>query len=260
MLNDGHHQSGGVVERTFRGIHVTDDRITYRDSDHPLLGARASVKSPAALRRDVGAGRIQLSDATIDMVENRKSANAVFLVVAGEDFSMAVPVPIRKGSDARTFASRLNTAANRLALSSPATPVSQVSTMAERFTVTAPSLMGGNQPTKSSGSKYATMETAPSASSSTSQRAADPAAARRAASAPAAAGPKAGWYPDPTRRYSHRYWDGGRWTDHVGSNGESSVDPMPASSAVPGPRLSGAPAVTTVSGALSALFGIDQGR
>lgn len=35
----------------------------------------------------------------------------------------------------------------------------------------------------------------------------------------------AGWYPDPTGHYEHRYWDGATWTDHVATRGVSAVDP-----------------------------------
>ena len=28
-----------------------------------------------------------------------------------------------------------------------------------------------------------------------------------------------GWYPDPTGRHAERYFNFGRWTDHVGDNG-----------------------------------------
>lgn len=38
----------------------------------------------------------------------------------------------------------------------------------------------------------------------------------------------AGWYPDPTRRHQHRYWDGRAWTEHVADNGATPTDPMPA--------------------------------
>jgi hypothetical protein len=31
--------------------------------------------------------------------------------------------------------------------------------------------------------------------------------------------PVPGWYADPTRRFELRYWDGGRWTEHVGRDG-----------------------------------------
>ena len=35
----------------------------------------------------------------------------------------------------------------------------------------------------------------------------------------------AAWLADPARRYSMRYWDGLRWTQHVaGGNGERDVD------------------------------------
>jgi len=45
----------------------------------------------------------------------------------------------------------------------------------------------------------------------------------------------AGWYPDPFQRFEVRYWDGGRWTEHVGSQGATNVDPAPV---VPGPFAS----------------------
>ncbi|HYT38195.1 MAG TPA: phospholipid scramblase-related protein [Acidimicrobiia bacterium] len=35
----------------------------------------------------------------------------------------------------------------------------------------------------------------------------------------------ADWYPDPTGRHEHRYWDGSTWTEHVASHGRQSVDP-----------------------------------
>ena len=34
----------------------------------------------------------------------------------------------------------------------------------------------------------------------------------------------ADWYPDPSGRHEHRYWDGTRWTEHVASHGRQSVD------------------------------------
>jgi hypothetical protein len=33
-----------------------------------------------------------------------------------------------------------------------------------------------------------------------------------------------GWYPDPYRRHASRYWDGGRWTEHVSDGGSPTVD------------------------------------
>lgn len=39
--------------------------------------------------------------------------------------------------------------------------------------------------------------------------------------------PVAGWYPDPSGRHQHRYWDGGAWSAHVADHGVAGVDPLP---------------------------------
>jgi uncharacterized protein YxjI len=36
----------------------------------------------------------------------------------------------------------------------------------------------------------------------------------------------AGWYPDPTGTFHHRWWDGQKWTDAVATNGQQSVSPL----------------------------------
>ena len=38
----------------------------------------------------------------------------------------------------------------------------------------------------------------------------------------------ANWYPDPTGRHEHRYYDGSAWTDHVANDGIQSTDPVDA--------------------------------
>lgn len=42
----------------------------------------------------------------------------------------------------------------------------------------------------------------------------------------AASEPPAQWYPDPSGRYTHRFWDGTAWTEHVASGGQQAVDPV----------------------------------
>lgn len=43
--------------------------------------------------------------------------------------------------------------------------------------------------------------------------------------------PAANWYPDPTGRHEHRYWDGNAWTDHVSDRGVTGTDPVNAPAA-----------------------------
>ncbi|MEZ5373264.1 MAG: DUF2510 domain-containing protein [Microthrixaceae bacterium] len=240
------------MERTFRGIHVDGDRIVYRDADHPLVGARASVKTPAALRRDVAAERLVVDEATLETTNVRRARQSVYLVITGEGFTMAVPVPVRKGSDARTFASRLNTAANRLALSSPELPESEVSTIGERYSV------GTQVPPPKFDVTESTVVEHPSTSSGSSPVAAARSAARStpamAASTTTTGSGSAGWFSDPTGRYAHRYWDGQAWTEHVARNGVRGRDPVTGSGRT---GLSGSSeAAETLSGVIASLFGV----
>jgi hypothetical protein len=38
--------------------------------------------------------------------------------------------------------------------------------------------------------------------------------------------PVQGLYPDPTRRYPQRWWDGRDWTPHVSSGASTDIDPL----------------------------------
>ena len=35
----------------------------------------------------------------------------------------------------------------------------------------------------------------------------------------------AAWYPDPSKRFELRYWDGAEWTEHVARSGQLFTDP-----------------------------------
>jgi hypothetical protein len=41
---------------------------------------------------------------------------------------------------------------------------------------------------------------------------------------PAPKNTAAAWNPDPTKRHELRYWDGGRWTEHVSDQGKTATD------------------------------------
>jgi hypothetical protein len=36
------------------------------------------------------------------------------------------------------------------------------------------------------------------------------------------------WYPDPTGRHDHRWWDGAAWTAHIADAGTAGIDPLGA--------------------------------
>jgi hypothetical protein len=52
-----------------------------------------------------------------------------------------------------------------------------------------------------------------------------------------------GWFPDPTGRHDHRWWDGAAWTGHVADAGVASLDALPA------PSVATAPSALRVSAA-----------
>lgn len=61
----------------------------------------------------------------------------------------------------------------------------------------------------------------------------------------------AGWFPDPTGRHDHRWWDGGAWTSHVADAGISGLDPLPdtATAYAAAPAAPAAPAERPATGA-----------
>lgn len=55
-----------------------------------------------------------------------------------------------------------------------------------------------------------------------------------------------GWFPDPTGRHDHRWWDGAAWTAHVADTGVAGLDALdrpdaPGRSGFPGPSTASAP-------------------
>lgn len=48
-----------------------------------------------------------------------------------------------------------------------------------------------------------------------------------------------GWFPDPTGRHDHRWWDGAAWTAHVADAGVASLDALATpTEPMPAPRAS----------------------
>ena len=38
--------------------------------------------------------------------------------------------------------------------------------------------------------------------------------------------PESGWFADPSRRHTYRFWDGTRWTNQVSDGGAAGIDPV----------------------------------
>jgi hypothetical protein len=59
-----------------------------------------------------------------------------------------------------------------------------------------------------------------------------------------------GWYADPTRRHTYRFWDGATWSNQVSDGGAAGVDPVDVDEAVaaippaPGTQAPGMQATT----------------
>ena len=91
--------------------------------------------------------------------------------------------------------------------------------------------------------------TSPSTSSSAPTVSSTPPTAT-SSTAPAQAAPA--WFKDPTGRYEQRYWDGARWTDHVSTGGQPTVDAVDGSavrapaSPVNAPMTAAAPGGSTM--------------
>ena len=68
------------------------------------------------------------------------------------------------------------------------------------------------RPTSEAGTTTSTYTTTTASFPSTTQ------AATTSSAAPAA------WYPDPSKRFELRYWDGSEWTEHVARGGQQFTD------------------------------------
>ncbi len=61
-------------------------------------------------------------------------------------------------------------------------------------------------------------------STTTSGVTSDSATPATTAATPTSAATPAAWYPDPSKRFELRYWDGAEWTEHVARGGQQFTD------------------------------------
>jgi len=99
----------GLFGDSFEGITLTHDVIKYKRDGGPVAGAVARVESGADVRRRVTAARFIMLSPLIAFAA-KKQVGHVFLTVEGDGFEFAVEVPVKKESDARKFAAKINNA------------------------------------------------------------------------------------------------------------------------------------------------------
>ena len=95
----------------FAGIVLKPDTITYKGTSGPVAGATARVESGADIRRRATATRVLAIG--VFAFAMKKQVGHVFLTVEGDGFEFAVEVPVKKESDARKFAAKVNSASKR---------------------------------------------------------------------------------------------------------------------------------------------------
>jgi uncharacterized protein len=89
-----------------------------------------------------------------------------------------------------------------------------------------------------------------------------PATGEVALGRPAAAGPAAGWHPDPTGRFARRWWDGAAWTAYAGGDEADDVrwDPMAVEVPATPEPLQGGAVIAVASFAVGAVLSILASR
>jgi hypothetical protein len=93
----------------FEGISLTSDSVTYKDQGGPLAGAIARVENAADARRRVTATR--LLTIGVFAFAAKKQSGSVYLTVEHPDYQFIVEVPVKKETQARQFAVKINNAA-----------------------------------------------------------------------------------------------------------------------------------------------------
>lgn len=175
------------MRKKFEGVVLTADTIKYKRDGGPVAGARATVETDGEVVRRFTASRLLLMGPLALAFKKKKDKRGLYLLVEGDGFAFAAECDPKNGTKARKFAALINQQGSRAASSANIR-----------------SDQGTESPSTSA------VPPPPGASSPTPPPPETP----------------AGWLSDPTNRHGHRYWDGGRWTEHVSDGGDQSSDPV----------------------------------
>jgi hypothetical protein len=101
----------GLLSTSFEGVTLTRTEIKYKRQGGPVDGAVARVESGADVRSRMTATRILAIG--VFALAAKKQVGHVYLSVEGNGYEFVVEVPVKKESDARKFAAKINNAGRR---------------------------------------------------------------------------------------------------------------------------------------------------
>jgi pectate lyase len=96
---------------TFEGIALKPDSLRYKGTSGPVFGATAHVETAADVRRRITATRV-LTIGVFALAAKKQVGN-VYLTVEHPDYGFVVEIPVKKETQAREFAAKINNAAKR---------------------------------------------------------------------------------------------------------------------------------------------------
>ena len=113
QAKDAENKAKAASTGTFEGIVLKPDSLKYKGTGGPVFGATAHVETAADVRRRITATRV-LAIGIFALAAKKQTGN-VYLTVEHPDYGFVVEIPVKKETQAREFAAKINNAAKRAA-------------------------------------------------------------------------------------------------------------------------------------------------
>lgn len=108
---DAHLAQFSAKTETFEGVTLSSSSVSYQGHSGSVAGAHASVEAAADVRRRVTATRVLAVG--VFALAAKKQTGSVYLTVQLDDgHEFLVEVPVKKETEARRFAAKINSAAH----------------------------------------------------------------------------------------------------------------------------------------------------
>ncbi len=95
-----------LVVARFEGVTLSKTQITYGTTTGPIKGAVAKVETSADAGNRVTATR--LVTLGVFALAAKKKTGSLYLTVDGDGYSIVVELPLKKETEARKFAAKVN--------------------------------------------------------------------------------------------------------------------------------------------------------